>query len=95
MFVASLLLRRGVVSPTPNPQAGGLPLVCCPRLLIQYSHSYPPDLKAVSSIRNLWTRNAVVTRGPHNIDCTTLYNTSATTAVRATGEERNVKHCDR
>jgi hypothetical protein len=31
---------RGV-SPTPNPQAGGPPLVGFPRLLIQYIRSYP------------------------------------------------------
>ena len=35
-------LRRGVVSTSPNPQAGGPPLVSCPRLLIQFIHSYPP-----------------------------------------------------
>jgi len=34
-------LRWGVVSPTPNPQDGGPPLICCPRLLIQYIRSYP------------------------------------------------------
>jgi hypothetical protein len=50
----------GVVSPTPNPQAGGLPLVSCPRLLIQYIRSYPPYLEAVSSIRNLSTPHAVI-----------------------------------
>jgi hypothetical protein len=32
----------GVVSPSPKPQAGGPPLVGCPRLLIQYIRSYPP-----------------------------------------------------
>ena len=37
------LLRRGVVSTSPNPQAGGPPLVGCPRLLIQYIRSYPPN----------------------------------------------------
>jgi hypothetical protein len=26
---------RGIVIPTPNPQAGGPPLVVCPRQLIQ------------------------------------------------------------
>jgi hypothetical protein len=57
-----LLLRWGVVSPPPNPQAGGPPLVGCPRLLIQYIRSYPPYLEAFSSIRNLRTRHAVVTR---------------------------------
>jgi hypothetical protein len=35
-------LRRGVVSTSPNPQAGGPPLVGCLRLLIQFIHSYPP-----------------------------------------------------
>ena len=35
-------LRRGVASTSPNSQAGGPPLVCCPRLLIQYIRSYPP-----------------------------------------------------
>jgi len=32
----------GVVSTSPNPQAGGPPLVGCPRLLIQFIRSYPP-----------------------------------------------------
>jgi hypothetical protein len=31
-----------VVSTSPNPQAGGPPLVGFPRLLIQYIRSYPP-----------------------------------------------------
>ena len=35
-------LRTEVVSTSPNPQAGGPPLVGCPRLLIQFTHSYPP-----------------------------------------------------
>jgi hypothetical protein len=35
-------LRWEVISASPNPQAGGPPLVGCPRLLIQYSNSYPP-----------------------------------------------------
>jgi hypothetical protein len=34
-------LRWGVVGPTPNPQAGGPPIVGCPRLLIQYIRRYP------------------------------------------------------
>jgi hypothetical protein len=50
------------VSPTPNPQAGGPPLVGCPRLLIRYIRSYSTYLEAVSSIHNLRTRHAVVTR---------------------------------
>ena len=40
-FVKDMFLRRGVVSTSPNPQAGGPPLVGCPRLLIQYIRSYP------------------------------------------------------
>jgi len=34
-------LQGGVVTTSPNPQAGGPPLVVCPRLLIQFVHSYP------------------------------------------------------
>jgi hypothetical protein len=68
-FVTSLFFRRGVVSSTPNPQAGDSPLVGCPRLFIQYIRSYPPYLEDVSSIRNLRTRHAVVTRDPLNMDC--------------------------
>jgi hypothetical protein len=60
-------LRWGVVRPTPNSQAGGPPLVGCLRLLIQYIRSYPPYLEAISSIRNLRTRHAVVTRDPLNM----------------------------
>jgi hypothetical protein len=33
---------REVVSPSPNPQARGPPLVGCPRLHILYIRSYPP-----------------------------------------------------
>jgi hypothetical protein len=42
VFLNRRFLRRGVVSTSPNPQAGGAPLVGCPRLLIQFIHSYPP-----------------------------------------------------
>jgi hypothetical protein len=48
----------------PNPQAGGPPHVGCPRLLMQYICSFPPKLEGVSSIRNLSTRHAIVTRDP-------------------------------
>jgi hypothetical protein len=51
----------------PSSQAGGEPFVGCPRLLIQYICSYPPYLEAFSSIHNLRTRHAVVTRDPPNI----------------------------
>jgi hypothetical protein len=50
------------LAPRPTPQAGGPPLVGC-----QYIHSYPPKLEGVSSIRNLRTCHAVVTRDPPNM----------------------------
>jgi len=44
-FVIWYFQRQGVVSTSPNFQAGGPPLVGCPRLLIQYiPSSYPPYL---------------------------------------------------
>jgi hypothetical protein len=57
-----IFLRRGVVSTMPKPLAWGTPLVGCPRMLIQFIRSYLPYPEAVSSIRNLRTRHAVVTR---------------------------------
>jgi hypothetical protein len=61
-FRNKLIFTRGIVSPTPDPQAEGSPHVGSPRLLIQYIRSYPPYLEAGFSIRNLRTRHAVVTR---------------------------------
>ena len=57
------IVQGGVVSTSPNPQAGGPPLVGCPRLLIQFIRSYL-HIGGRSSIRNLKTRHAVVT-GTH------------------------------
>jgi hypothetical protein len=37
-----MFLRWGVVSTSLKTKAGGPPLVDCPRLFIQYIHSYPP-----------------------------------------------------
>jgi hypothetical protein len=45
-----------------NPQAGEPPLVGSPRSFYSIYLQYPPYLEAVSSIRNLRTRHAVVTR---------------------------------
>ena len=42
VFLNICVLHGGVVSTSPNPQAGGPPLVGCPRLLIQFIRSYPP-----------------------------------------------------
>jgi hypothetical protein len=80
-------LRWGVVSPLPNPQAGGPPLVGCPRLLIQYIRSYPPYLDAFSSIRNLRTRHAVVTRDPLNMEINILTNVKTCPLLRGSDSE--------
>jgi len=42
MFRNICVLLGGVVSISSNPQAGGPPLVGCPRLLIQFIRSHPP-----------------------------------------------------
>ena len=42
VFLNMNVLQGGVASTSPNPQAGGPPLVGCPRLLIQFIRSYPP-----------------------------------------------------
>jgi len=43
VFLNINILQGGVVSISPNPQAGGPPLVGRPRLLIQFIRSYPPS----------------------------------------------------
>jgi len=43
----AMSLLWGVVSTSPNAQPGGLPIVGCPQLLIQYIRNYPPILEAV------------------------------------------------
>jgi hypothetical protein len=42
VFLNMNVLQGGVVSTSPNPQAGGPPPVGCPRLLIRFIRSYPP-----------------------------------------------------
>jgi hypothetical protein len=54
--------------PSPHPTSCGSHLVGCPRLLIQYTRSYPPCLEVVSSFRNLRTPHAVMTRNSFNVD---------------------------
>jgi hypothetical protein len=56
----------------PKPQAEESPPVGCLTLPTQYIRSYPPYLKAVSSIRNPRTRHAVVTVDPLNMVCIRL-----------------------
>jgi hypothetical protein len=50
----------GVVSPSHNTEPGGSPLVSCPRLLIHYCHGYCQYLEAVTSLRRLSIRLAMV-----------------------------------
>jgi hypothetical protein len=66
-LVTSSILRW-VISPMPNPKAGEPPLVGYLWLFIQYIRSYPPYLEAISSIWNLRTRHAVVTRDSSNME---------------------------
>ena len=44
LFVSQLdsFYREEMLAPRRTPQAGGPPFVGCPRLLIQFIHSYPP-----------------------------------------------------
>jgi len=41
-FLTGVFHGEALLAPRPTPQAGGPPLVGCPRLLIQYIRSYPP-----------------------------------------------------
>jgi hypothetical protein len=50
---------------TPNLEAGGPPFVGCPQFLTKYIRSCSPYPELVTSIRNLMTRHALVTR---NVD---------------------------
>jgi hypothetical protein len=67
-----------------NLQAEGPPLIGSLRLLIQYIRSYPPYLEAVSSIRNLRTRHAVMTRDPPNMEYGMLQNIKHTIFIPTT-----------
>jgi hypothetical protein len=60
----SVFFRWGVVSTTANPQAGGPPLVVCPRLFIRSKFAATVHSDGRSSISNPGTRQAVVT-GTH------------------------------
>jgi hypothetical protein len=62
-----VILLLTVVNPQHNPQVEG-PLVGRLQLLIQYICNYLPLLEAVSSIHNLRTHCAVVTRNPLDMD---------------------------
>jgi hypothetical protein len=61
-------LRRGVVSPTLNPETGGPPHVGCLLLLIQYIRSCLPFVEAALSIRNPRKRHVVIAIDPPNME---------------------------
>jgi hypothetical protein len=62
------LYSRGFQVYTQHPQ-GGLPLVGCVQLLIQYRYisNYPSHLDGISSLCNLGIHTMVVTRKPDNL----------------------------
>ena len=55
-FVTRHFLRWGVISTSPNPQAGWPTIVGCPRPLIQYVHSYPPYRVGRNKVAGIATR---------------------------------------
>jgi hypothetical protein len=83
----TIFFIRWVCRPTSNPQYGGPPLVGCPRLHIQYIHSYSPYLEAVSFIRNRRARLAVVIRGPTNMGLYILFAHNAVLWVAPVGRK--------
>jgi len=46
-------LRKGIVSPSLNPQAGGPTLICCPRLLLLFRYIEHSQLHSVTGSRVL------------------------------------------
>lgn len=48
--------------PNPKPWPRGPPFVYCPLLLTHYIHSYPPHLEIISTVCNLKTHHAMLTR---------------------------------
>jgi hypothetical protein len=80
------------VTTSLNPQAGGPPLVGCPRLLIQYIHSYPPYLQAVPPFAT-WGRAMPWWQGP-------TYHYDRDPLITVTGTHLSLwqgptYHCDR
>jgi hypothetical protein len=60
-FTTWYFLRRVILTSSPNPQTWGSPFVGCPRIIFPYLRSCPPSMEAVSSIRCLRTRRALMT----------------------------------
>jgi hypothetical protein len=66
-------LRRGVVSTSPNTQAGGPPLGGGPCMLIQYIYSHPPHPEAVL-LSATWGRAMLWWQGPVYHGCSSYSN---------------------
>jgi hypothetical protein len=60
--------ERETGSFSPQPKAGGPPLVACSRFLIQHTRSYLLRLEAVSSICNLRTRPILTISADGNLN---------------------------
>jgi hypothetical protein len=85
-------LWREVVTTSPNPQAGGPPLVGCPRLLVQYIRSYPPYVEAVPPFAT-WGRAMPLWQGPtYHCDWDPLITVTVTHLSLWQGP---TYHCDR
>jgi hypothetical protein len=89
MFRNQLIFIASNCSLPTHPQ--GLPLVGCPRLLIEYICSYPPYLEAVASIRHLRTRHAVVTGDPLKHLCHLCFKVPSDGTIRVVHGEREEK----
>jgi hypothetical protein len=70
--LCNILYGKELLSLRPTPKLKDPPFLSCPRLFIHYIRSYSPHLEAVSSIRNLRTRHALVTWDPPNMIYFTL-----------------------
>jgi hypothetical protein len=89
-------LRWGVVSTSPNPQAGGPPLTVCLRLLIQYIRSYPPYLEAVPPTAS-WGAPWCGDRDPHIVVCGWAFLIKQISSIRVSCKaeisvDRHIQH---
>jgi hypothetical protein len=66
-LVTYYVLPRGIFTPQLATKLEDTPVVGCPLLFSQYIRTYPPYLNAVSSIRDLMTRQLFRTVHPRNL----------------------------
>ena len=84
-----------LLAPLPTPQAGGPPLVDCPRLLIQYIRSPPPHIGGRSFRPQPWGCDMPWWQGPtfHGVLPSTLYNPMPVFSSRLICHTPLYKHC--